>query len=306
MPLSPCTNLARAASNHRCKIADSAPRPTSRAISSDGAAKAPLPGAGAREVEPAEENFKKRKREDLDEADPKLQEYLEVMGHRTKKSKDQDAPNGGLEPELTSEANHAVVEAGESDDEYEEIPANRSKQPTQEPTSQHNSIPAPTTYGEGPVAASGAEPAHAAPHVSANATDDDWLRSRTSRLLDLVDPDDPGFTARAPQPVTSGAPTAEPQESPGANGAAGADRLRKVSPGHALAGNDEDVAELVKKTARLFLRNLSYTVTEEDIREYFGKFGTLEEVSTLEPIVPSGILALHDEPLIGTAYAAGI
>jgi len=44
------------------------------------------------------------------------------------------------------------------------------------------------------------------------------------------------------------------------------------------AQDPESAISLIEKTSRLFLRNLSYTVTEDDVREHFAKFGTLEEV----------------------------
>jgi multiple RNA-binding domain-containing protein 1 len=44
---------------------------------------------------------------------------------------------------------------------------------------------------------------------------------------------------------------------------------------------DDDVvppAEMIADTGRLFVKNLPYTCTEEDLRKLFEKFGPLSEV----------------------------
>jgi multiple RNA-binding domain-containing protein 1 len=269
--------LVRSATNHRCKIADSAPKPAAKSTPGHGVSKPFLHKSGDPEVEQTEDaNLKKRKREALDEADPKLQEYLEVMGHQAKKPRDQDTLNGNMQSESMSALPSAVLDAGESDDEYEHIPTHLPQRPIQGTPGHVDATPAPVAAGKPPALAPPDEPAKEVPQVSTEATDDDWLRSRTSRLLDLVDPDDPGFVARPPPSAPVVAPASKPQEQPHGDGGANAD-----VPSEALLSKGEgpdDTAELVDKTSRLFLRNLSYAVTEDDIREHFSTFGTLEEV----------------------------
>ncbi|KAK4039831.1 hypothetical protein C8A01DRAFT_46727 [Parachaetomium inaequale] len=261
-------------------IADANPRlPAAKDTPRHGVVKASTLKPGAPGVkQPEDENFKKRKREPLDEADPKLQEYLEVMGHPTKKPRDQEALSGNLQPDLTSALPSALLEAGESDDEYEDIPARHPKGPAQVSPAPVDATPAAVMDGEISALAPADGPAREAPQVSAEATDDDWLRSRTSRLLDLVDPDDPGFAARAPPPsMPSAAPASEPQEPARDGPGAVVDGPGDGAP--VQAENTKDAAKLVEKTSRLFLRNLSYNVTEDDVREHFAKFGSLEEVN---------------------------
>lgn len=225
----------------------------------------------------------------LDEADHKLQEYLEVMGHPTKKARDQEAPGGNIQPELASALPPAIMEAGESDDEYEDIPARHSKGSAQVSSAHVELTPTPAANGENPTPAAGDGDGSVreAPQVSVDATDDDWLRSRTSRLLDLVDPDDPGFTARVAPSVPAAASASEPPKPAPDAADPDLDELNEGVP--VQAASSEDVAKLVERTSRLFLRNLSYNVTEDDIRKHFTKFGNLEEVSTflLFPILLS-------------------
>jgi multiple RNA-binding domain-containing protein 1 len=202
------------------------------------------------------------------------------MGHPAKKSRDTEGPGGDLKSDLTSAPSAALLEAGESDDEYEDIPARHPKGLAQGTPMQVDAAPAPVADGETPAPAPRDETPREVPQVSTDATDDDWLRSRTSRLLDLVDPDDPAFSARPPASVPTPAPAAAsasgPQEP--ARGGRGAE---VDGPGEGVAvhaENPKDAVKLVEKTSRLFLRNLGYNVTEDDVRDHFSQFGSLEEV----------------------------
>ncbi|GAB1310294.1 Multiple RNA-binding domain-containing protein 1 [Madurella fahalii] len=269
--------MSRVAVDLAKPIADSASRPAAKDAAGRDSIKLSLPKPSVPGVDPTEDaNPKKRKRQVPDEADPKLQEYLEVMGHPTKKSRDEEAPGGSFQLDLTPALPSAVLEAGESDDEYEDIPTRPLKTPIQAILARAESFAAPVADGEPPLPGPPDEPATEASQVPADATDDDWLRSRTSRLLDLVDPDDPEFLTRPAPSVPDVVPASEVQEQPHGGPAANADGLNGAAGGEV---GPKDAAKLVEKTSRLFLRNLSYTVTEDDIREHFGKFGNLEEVN---------------------------
>ncbi|KAK4166682.1 putative multiple RNA-binding domain-containing protein [Cladorrhinum sp. PSN259] len=242
----------------------------------------------ASEVEPSEDdaNSKKRKRDPTDESDPKFQEYLEVMGHAPKKAKDLQGLGVMQSAVTTTAVPAALMEAGESDDEYEDIPTRPSKQPAQQaapvPTPdqvQAAAIPAPAEAIDLPVRQLPEESASAAPQVSVDATDDDWLRSRTNRLLDLVDPDDLAFSGRPSAPISVNVPASAPQEQPQDVVPDAEDVDEKMDDVSAQVKGPEDVIKMIEKTSRLFLRNLSYTVTEDDVREHFNKYGTLDEVN---------------------------
>lgn len=217
---------------------------------------------------------KKRKRDDVDEADPKLQEFLKVMDpKRASKKQREDLVAGEVEM-----APPPVED--ESDGEYEDIP---SKEPTvltkEAPVAINDeNLPLPS-QPETLADVSDPELDKAAPSLApVGATDDDWLRSRTNRLLDLVDPDDPNFASRSaravdesPQiPVTTGPRT---EEGPRIQDTTVDLPERPAEPG------DGDTAEtLIQKTARLFVRNLPYTATDDSLRTRFEKFGAVEEV----------------------------
>ncbi len=114
-----------------------------------------------------------------------------------------------------------------------------------------------------------------------SATDDDWLRSRTNRLLDLMDPEDivmepaasvnPNAVAETPADQDEAANHKDPVNDNEIQEELVEEELDKLDP----------VIEAIKTNGRLFVRNLPYTASEDDIREHFRPFGTLEEVCLL-------------------------
>jgi len=270
-----------AAANDRCKIADSLPKKGAKATPANGSAKISFPNAPASEIEQAEDwNPKKRKREEpAEEGDPKLREFLEVMGHPSKKLREQDVPSAELQSEPV-----ATIAGGESDDEYDDVAVRKKSQ--SDGTVGHNIPPAaPAVTAELPI---GAPPPDvlkvpAPPPVPADATNDDWLRSRTNRLLDLAEPGEPQFPIRPvlSTPAAATAPKAEEQSPEGNAVLSKPDKAGDASvkdKGAKQHESIEDAIATINKTRRLFLRNLSYTITEDDLREHFSHFGALEEV----------------------------
>lgn len=183
-----------------------------------------------------------------------------------------------------------VVLHEESDDEYEDVPLKKKRAQDQKQGLEHSieeatgvaaqnpqepQRPAEGSSGEVPGDDTFARPL--VPQVvSAGVDDDEWLRSRTSRLLDLVDPDE------LARPETQGnmecnedAPGNAPDDAPEKLPHLSEDTGRPMEADSALdvTHTPADVA-----TSRLFIRNLSYTVTEDDLRTYFEKYGPVEEV----------------------------
>ena len=117
-----------------------------------------------------------------------------------------------------------------------------------------------------------------------NPTDVDWLRGRTTRTLDLIDPDE----IQIRQDDEPGEAAIETQINSQQNVQ---DDL-----------NEEHLDTITKvPNARLFLRNLAFSITEQHLRQHFEQFGKVQEVCLS---VLTHILALQcDDFLIGTAYA---
>jgi len=140
-------------------------------------------------------------------------------------------------------------------------------------------------------------------------SDMDWMRSRTSRLLGLVTDDVEDSDqeqdvnqprADSPELEKGGASTKTP-----AKDDATVEVDQNFEPTDAPPAEDKgevgaDVAT-IRKTGRLFLRNLAYTITEDEIREYLSAFPSLEEVSDLHtPALHTHVKRMSVQ--IGTAY----
>ncbi|KAK8074795.1 multiple RNA-binding domain-containing protein 1 [Apiospora hydei] len=141
----------------------------------------------------------------MDESNPKFQEYLNVMQHAKNSANlvhgmDVD----GLTINTPTTADQPKVDGSASDDEYEVVPERPAKRVSRQTDQTAASIPShpstaketPTDTVPAPVTDDGStqqmevdesnEPAA----TTVPATDDEWLRNRTNRLLDLVDDDD--------------------------------------------------------------------------------------------------------------------
>ncbi|GFP56660.1 multiple RNA-binding domain-containing protein 1 [Trichoderma asperellum] len=259
-----------------------------------------------------EGDSKKRKREDLDESDPKLREFLRVMkagkGGVLADETNPDADMTGL-----ATGGEALVEEGESDNEYEQIPKRQEKLRKTESSEASRSLvmnqrlPREATLDEGvqsvaeEVVADDVKPQETeeAPQTSVDATDDDWLRSRTNRLLDLVDPDDlpqPAEQAALDEAVRDDGENTNTLHS--SHEVVSEDAPDQANDQGAEATGADDAIATITRTSRLFVRNLPYTATEEDLHQKFGEFGTLQEVHL--PTNASGVrkgfaLVLYDD-----------
>jgi multiple RNA-binding domain-containing protein 1 len=138
------------------------------------------------------------------------------------------------------------------------------------------------------------------------ASDMDWMRSKTSRLLGLVEDDDNEdageWTVRQDSPalVKGGAAEsklAEAVEDTGVAQSLPAEEAEATSPADTENASADVVA--IRKSGRLFLRNLAYTIKEEELRYHFSPFGALEEVSKH---IFSILLCQRMSVQIGTTY----
>ena len=117
------------------------------------------------------------------------------------------------------------------------------------------------------------------------ASDQDWLRARTSRLLGLLDDNNDAIVLGhlAPDSVVHNKIRQSPIEVPSIR--------RESDDGHQTDHEKQDQPDIettkvlennkqeMTVTNRLFVRNLPYDIKEDDLRERFNSFGDLEEVS---------------------------
>jgi multiple RNA-binding domain-containing protein 1 len=139
-----------------------------------------------------------------------------------------------------------------------------------------------------------------------DASDADWLRSRTSRLLGLVDEDeerrpveededDSELDAKSYRqrhekrdvgPQARDKPTESQPQDPTEK--VSLKTLRQEQDHHSddTSKPEENADEMaVLETGRLFLRNLPYNVVEDGLRDHFSQFGPVEEVCRLFSLI---------------------
>ena len=230
----------------------------------------------------------KRKREGPAEHGDKtkLLEFLEAMRPPSKSKiwENQGAEVPQIFSRTTPGAEDAAIQAVRNGDIYDCLPRKRRKEPQSEVETvlsadppvpvDMSSVHAKTT----PINRDLSQELIQKPLSETLAvSDDEWLRSRTSRLLGLMDDNDIQPTA-----LTKDAPAgkADPPEVP--------ELLKEVSVSDTSVRTNEEskVEQAVHENetignGRLFVRNLTYTTTEEDLRKHFEDqgHGNTQEVS---------------------------
>ena len=232
----------------------------------------------------ATENTKKRKRDD---GNAQLQAFLGVMEppSRAKLRTTQEPLNAQpVSQRGTRRANPALEEA-QSDEEYEAVSQERLR--PSKPKLAERPLEAaefmPFTSEHQPtnplVVAQSTDNPQNLGTIAPVASDEDWLRSRTSRLLGLQDDSE----ALMPRTPVVGADSNSRQRSPTTKTANAAAQAEVESDCHAYPSmptpkaDNEDAA---LESGRLFVRNLAYAANEEELRYFFESqdFGPIEEV----------------------------
>ncbi|KAK6496625.1 Multiple RNA-binding domain-containing protein 1 [Arthrobotrys musiformis] len=161
----------------------------------------------------------------------------------------------------------------ESEGEYEDLSRTRlEKKKSKKDASESLPVPVP----EGPIAETAEPDVDADPEILPDVTaqpglsDADWLKAMTSNKLEK---DEPRADEEANKEGTS-------DEWGGIDGDAEMEDAPEAEDAEPDAPKSEsDLAiEKIEETGRLFVRNLSYSITELELEELFSPFGELEEV----------------------------
>jgi multiple RNA-binding domain-containing protein 1 len=107
------------------------------------------------------------------------------------------------------------------------------------------------------------------------ATDLEWLRARTSRTLGLVSDSEDEQSEDEISVISEGDPPVQQPETTSSTPPV-TDPSDTEQPS---VSNPPAAESKILKTGRLFVRNLVYGVTEEDLRNIFSPYGKIEEVS---------------------------
>ncbi|CAN6602120.1 multiple RNA-binding domain-containing protein 1 [Trichomonascus vanleenenianus] len=219
-----------------------------------------------------DEKKKHKKERTEEESDPKLKEFLSVMGARQNA---RSWANDDILPDANKVAVPVVPEK-ESDDEYEEIRPNANGEEEDEkmiPFSKFDSnserqaededeemIPLSTnkkSNEDEEMALLGGDNEEEKP--DANMSDMEWLQMRRKRIVENK-PKENGEENDITKETESEPAVAEVVE-----------RVREPSE------KEKNIAK-IKSSKRLFLRNILYSSTEEDFRQLFSAYGDVEEV----------------------------
>lgn len=220
----------------------------------------------------------------MDKPDPKFQEYLGLAKA--------SAPRKTWQVDDVAAVSEAKVENAQNDaQKAEDVPIPSKKRSKQTSTTlasvqQHgadveqNRSPVGATAPDTEQAAEarGKEGIVAVNDAEGTRSDAEWMRSRTSRLLGLADDEDEeeeevGNKTHQDAPSPDSEPSSG-EENPTVHAAE--DVTEHVSQDKAESDAD---AETIRKCGRLFLRNLSYIITEADLQSLFSPYGSLDEVS---------------------------
>lgn len=213
--------------------------------------------------------------------DRKLQEYLSVL-QRPSKSKTWGNDEEMLKPvEDKSPAGDEDAEAGDATDDSRtqkkvkvDGPGETSR-PEPEPILVDHSGP-----GDGLEDPTARDPSAATQMQDEQVSDSDWLRSKTSRLLGLLDEEEQAeLDAGSQQKAAS--KEVEADRNHDTRDAEGIPAQPKDADEVDKALEADKNVELIRISSRLFVRNLPYDAKESDLGTLFVPFGKIEEVSAV-------------------------
>lgn len=221
------------------------------------------------------------------ETDPKLQEFLEVMQPPSKSktwaNEDPTKDNVGgssLLPTVISSG-----EEGNSDHEYEPVPKKRKKTAEIRQSEAVQALTKPNVIAEQESSKPQivAELLVQPEQVDTATSDADWLRSRTSRLLGLVDDEDSGVllptsNERNWEKTGDSGVSIQKEQSPTSDASVQTDAEPTREAPATMDVSTLQASEDSSTTERLFVRNLPYSITDDELRAHFAPYGELEEV----------------------------
>jgi multiple RNA-binding domain-containing protein 1 len=214
----------------------------------------------------------KRKRDgtESEETNQKLKEFLGVMQASAKSRTWQNEATDGMENTLVKSA---AADHDSSDEEMQEIGTKTAKTAP----IQVASTPEPGTHSEPVLVIDATEKALEVPHATSLQTDDDWLRSRTSRLLDLEEDEEREARLQDEEDIIPPEDRQVPPEILSATVEETQQEIEEPTKSEEL----ESQAAITRGRGRLYLRNLPFTATEDELRDHFVTYGALEEVRSI-------------------------
>lgn len=208
-------------------------------------------------------------------------------------SKKRQDLGGAREVHYPQKRKRATGDDGESLRSTQQAPTTPGPGPAQERQPHEDSVFENRTQTE-QATATGDETEAADAAEAVVADDSDWLRGKTSRVLDLVGPDE---APHQPSVTKPSMPPAPPTDAAGVTALVDASSDTQHPEAQEEVQSDDNLPKITN--GRLFLRNLPFSASEESLTALFAPFGNIEEVS----LSSQHRFLVHDVFLIGTAYA---
>ncbi|KAJ5274983.1 hypothetical protein N7497_005594 [Penicillium chrysogenum] len=238
-------------------------------------------------------NLKRKRDGEKKPQDPKLQEYLSLMGSSSK-TRTWANDDEMIKPSVDTVP--VINQPAQEQEDIQDLPSHPKKAKTEKPPMVAKpEQPEPMAIDKGEedeVQETPEQENSAEPEVDTRPiSDEDWLRSKTSRLLGLLDEEEQEefdqqkavAATTAPTKAVS-PPSASGDESPQRDEESRTAAIENIAPNTTDVDSiteampEDPNIDLIRNSARLFLRNLAYDTTESDLQPIFERFGKIEEI----------------------------
>lgn len=196
-----------------------------------------------------------------------------------------------VQPAVAVPSSKTAEEAHDANQERSPPPPKKSK--VNRPESSHQTLQAPVETADQNVELIGEQgndeeteksdkDVSGAEQEGQPKSDADWLRSKTNRLLGLLDEEEQAEqTDLSDQVIQPAHPTNNKFQPIEEDSDENEEEQPIIEEAAEVAENEDYDAnvDLIRTSGRLFLRNLAYDAKEEDLEEIFAPFGKIEEVS---------------------------
>lgn len=238
--------------------------------------------------EPTEQGkFRKEKREKMN----KFQEDTEPEAHaaETSEAEKRRRKKEKKEKKRLLEANAKVLDEGTVGEDKEARKKRKAEKKANKSKAESSAEGGVEPLNNDALAVDGAETDIAQPKIP--RSDNDWLRGKTSRLLDLVDPNEKTGNEGDMLLKKSSGSIESSNEDESMDTDTEPDRGADNS--NTAPTNDHLNAKAVAvPNGRIFVRNLPFSTVEADLESTFAKYGTIVEVSI--PLFPQLALFRDD------------
>lgn len=224
-------------------------------------------------------NLKRKRDADGSKNDAKLQEFLSVMQHSAKTrtwANDDDLPQPVVNDPVNSTTKTEAAPKEELSHPKKKSKVNTPAAPCQTLEDTDDQTQSNDEDKQDEQKEQADQDVSDTPNAEEQPKSDaDWLRSKTSRLLGLLDEEEQAdMTSRpAPPSETKFQPIEEDTEESGAE-----EQERPVAAETAEPKDYNADVEQIRISGRLFLRNLAYGATDADLEKIFSPFGKIDEI----------------------------